>query len=44
VDNCDLGPAREALLQGERHDAMLVIAPLRLPGATASLVSPLLVI
>jgi kynurenine formamidase len=44
VDNCDLGKARDALRAEGRHSAMLVLAPLLMPGATASLVSPLLVL
>jgi kynurenine formamidase len=43
VDNCELGLARDALRSADAHDGMLVVAPLRLRGATASLVSPLLV-
>lgn len=43
VDNCDLGPARDALTASDRHDGLLVLSPLRMPGATASLVNPLLV-
>jgi hypothetical protein len=44
VDNCDVGAAREALHRADRHDGMLVVAPLLIPGATASLVNPLLVL
>lgn len=43
VDNCDLGAARRFLASQGRSDAMVVIAPLLAPNATASLVSPLLV-
>lgn len=44
VDNCRLGPAVEAMRAEGRWDGLLTIAPLVLPGATASLVSPLLVL
>jgi kynurenine formamidase len=43
VDNCELGPARDALRAAGSHAGLLAVAPLRLDGATASLVSPLLV-
>jgi kynurenine formamidase len=44
VDSCDFALARQALGDADRHDGMLVVAPLRLPGASASPVNPLLVI
>jgi hypothetical protein len=43
VDNCDLRAVREALADRRVKTAMLVISPLRIPRATASLVNPLLV-
>jgi kynurenine formamidase len=44
VDSCDFAQARQMLADAGRHDGMLVVAPLRLPGASASPVNPLLVI
>jgi kynurenine formamidase len=44
VDSCDFAHARQTLADTGRHDGMLVVAPLRLPGASASPVNPLLVI
>lgn len=44
VDNCELGPAAAAMAARGRFDALLVVAPLNIPGATSSLVNPLLVL
>lgn len=44
VDNCDFGAARRALREEGRADGLLVVAPLRQPRATASLVNPVLVV
>jgi kynurenine formamidase len=43
VDNCDLRAVRGALGDRPVKTAMLVVSPLRIPRATASLVNPLLV-
>lgn len=43
VDNCDFSALRPALAAKARKDGLLLVAPLRQPGATGCLVNPLLV-
>jgi kynurenine formamidase len=44
VDNCDLGAVRSTLASRPEKTGLLVVAPLNIPGATGSVVNPLLVI
>jgi len=44
IDNCDLGPIRAALSGRSEKTALVVVAPLNIPGATGSVVNPLLVL
>lgn len=40
IDNCDLGPAARALRAAGRSTGLLSVGPLRTPGATGSMVNP----
>jgi kynurenine formamidase len=42
IDNCELGGVRSAMSDRQEKTGMLVVAPLFVPGASASLVNPLL--
>ena len=44
VDNCDFVAARRALAAAGTATGLLVVAPLRLPGATGAMVDPLLLV
>jgi kynurenine formamidase len=44
IDNCDLGALRKGLADRAEKTALVVVAPLNIPGATGSVVNPLLVV
>lgn len=44
VDNCDFAAARAALADAGKATGLLVVAPLRIPGATGCTVNPLLLL
>jgi kynurenine formamidase len=44
VDNCDFAAARAALAAAGKATGLLVVAPLRIPGATGCTVNPLLLL
>jgi hypothetical protein len=44
VDNCDLAPAAHMLADARRQAGGLVVAPLRIQGATGCTVNPMLVL
>jgi kynurenine formamidase len=44
IDNCDFAAARTALAAAGKATGLLVVAPLRIPGATGCTVNPLLLV
>jgi kynurenine formamidase len=44
IDNCDFAAARAALNEAGKATGLLVVAPLRIPGATGCTVNPLLLV
>jgi hypothetical protein len=44
VDNCDLGAASRAMAPRREKTALVMVAPLNIPGGTGSAVNPLMMI
>jgi hypothetical protein len=44
IDNCELGAAREAMRSKREKTGLIMVAPLKIPGATGSVVNPLLMV